>query len=217
MSPTGTVCFYVYGTAHLLADVSGWFPAGSDFVSMTPSRLVNTRGAAKVGNAAGTGRVLEVPVLGRAGLPGTAAGAVRWSECPVAERDGDRGRESVHRRWIRDGVSVRNEPEASNLNFVAGQTVANAVIAPVSATGTICFYVYGTAHLLADVSGYLTANQIAFFVTDDAGNPLPRAGLMVCNLDLDPGCNAFVQSAIPTRTDGSGSPSLPRRHMRSPP
>jgi hypothetical protein len=28
------------------------------------------------------------------------------------------------------------------------------VIAPVSASGEVCFYVYGTAHLIADVSGY---------------------------------------------------------------
>ena len=32
-------------------------------------------------------------------------------------------------------------------------TVPNSVIAPVSANGEVCFYVYGTAHLLADVSG----------------------------------------------------------------
>lgn len=45
-------------------------------------------------------------------------------------------------------------PDASNLNFTAGQTIPNSVIAPVSPAGTVCFYVYGTAHLLADVSGY---------------------------------------------------------------
>jgi hypothetical protein len=45
-------------------------------------------------------------------------------------------------------------PTTSNLNFVAGQTIPNSVIAPVSATGKICFYVYGKAHLLADVSGF---------------------------------------------------------------
>jgi len=27
----------------------------------------------------------------------------------------------------------------------------------VSTAGTVCFYVYGTAHLLADVSGYFTS------------------------------------------------------------
>ncbi|MGA1346573.1 MAG: hypothetical protein ACO35E_11455, partial [Ilumatobacteraceae bacterium] len=47
------------------------------------------------------------------------------------------------------------KPEASNLNFVSGQTVPNAVIAPVSAAGTVCLYVYGTADLLVDVSGHM--------------------------------------------------------------
>ena len=46
-----------------------------------------------------------------------------------------------------------SRPDASNLNFVSGQTIPNSVIAPVSANGEVCFYVYGTAHLLADVSG----------------------------------------------------------------
>ena len=46
-------------------------------------------------------------------------------------------------------------PDSSNLNFVSGQTIPNSVIAPVSADGKVCFYVYGKAHLLADVSGYL--------------------------------------------------------------
>jgi len=45
-------------------------------------------------------------------------------------------------------------PNASNLNFTSGQIIPNAVIAPVSANGKVCFYVYGKAHLLADVNGW---------------------------------------------------------------
>ena len=48
-------------------------------------------------------------------------------------------------------------PQASNLNFTLRQTIPNSVLAPVSANGTVCFYVYGSAHLLADVSGYFTS------------------------------------------------------------
>ncbi|MDA3028897.1 MAG: hypothetical protein O2925_08865 [Actinomycetota bacterium] len=48
-------------------------------------------------------------------------------------------------------------PDASNLNFVSGQTVPNSVIAPLSADGDVCLYVFGSAHLLVDVSGYLTS------------------------------------------------------------
>jgi hypothetical protein len=45
-------------------------------------------------------------------------------------------------------------PVAWTVHFVTGQTVPNSVIAPVSANGEVCFYVYGIAHLLADVTGY---------------------------------------------------------------
>jgi hypothetical protein len=47
-------------------------------------------------------------------------------------------------------------PNASNLNFVAGQTVPNAVIAPVSSRGTVCFYVYGIADIIVDANGYIS-------------------------------------------------------------
>ena len=47
-------------------------------------------------------------------------------------------------------------PTASNLNFVAGQTVPNLVIAPVGANGKVALYngSGGTVQLIADVSGY---------------------------------------------------------------
>jgi hypothetical protein len=48
-------------------------------------------------------------------------------------------------------------PEASNLNFISGQTIPNAVITPVSASGKVCFYVFGGAHLIADINGYYTS------------------------------------------------------------
>jgi hypothetical protein len=149
--------------------------------------VLDTRGGAKVGNAAGTGSVLELSVLGKGGLPSSGVGAVALN---VTVANGENptvggGFVTVFPCGVR--------PDASNLNFGDGQTIPNAVIAPVSKTGTICFYVYGTAHLLADVSGYFpTASRAAFFVTDDAGNPLPKASLMVCNRNINPGCSGYT-------------------------
>jgi hypothetical protein len=54
-----------------------------------------------------------------------------------------------------------SRPEASNINFTSGQTVANSVAVPLSASGTVCIYVYGTAHVLLDVSGYFTTSEIS--------------------------------------------------------
>ena len=52
-------------------------------------------------------------------------------------------------------------PDASNINFTSGQTVANSVAVPLSASGTLCIYVFGTAHVLLDVSGYYTKSEIS--------------------------------------------------------
>ena len=49
-------------------------------------------------------------------------------------------------------------PNSSNLNFSGGQTIPNAVIAPVSTNGYICFSVNGNTDLLVDAAGYFPAN-----------------------------------------------------------
>ena len=182
VSSAGKICFYVYGTAHLLADVSGYVPTGSDFVSLTPARLVNTRGGAKIGNAPGTGTVLEVPVLGRAGLPGAASGVPMIGALAMNVTVTDSESPSVGGGYV-TVFPCGTRPDASNLNFIADQTIANAVIAPISVSGTVCFYVYGTAHLLADVSGYFpTTNVVRFKVVDEAGSLLSPSGLLYCDL-----------------------------------
>ena len=45
-------------------------------------------------------------------------------------------------------------PNASNLNYTAGQTIANAVITKIGLNGKICIYTPATTHLIADVNGY---------------------------------------------------------------
>src|SRR5690606_16846879 len=43
---------------------------------------------------------------------------------------------------------------SSNVNVVAGQTVANLVMVPVGDDGTVTLYSSGGTHLLADVTGW---------------------------------------------------------------
>ena len=148
VSLSGKVCFYVYGKAHLLADVSGYFTAG--FTSLSaPTRLLNTRiSGVKVGQTDGTGTAYELTVAGQSGLP--AAGSLSTVAMNVTVVDGEANDAGGYVTVYPCGT----RPDSSNLNFVNGQTVPNAVIASVSSAGKVCFYVYGKAHLLADVSGY---------------------------------------------------------------
>ena len=48
-------------------------------------------------------------------------------------------------------------PNASNLNFAAGQTVPNAVVAKVGAGGAVCVFAERPIHLLVDVNGFVGA------------------------------------------------------------
>ena len=148
VSSTGKVCFYVYGKAHLLADVSGYFTAGFTPLA-APTRLLNTRtSGVKVGKTDGTGTAYELTVAGQSGLP--AAGSLSTVAMNVTVVDGEANDAGGYVTVYPCGT----RPDSSNLNFVNGQTVPNAVIASVSSEGKVCFYVYGKAHLLADVSGY---------------------------------------------------------------
>jgi len=150
LSNSGKVCFYVYGKAHLLADVSGYFTAGFSALS-APTRLLDTRGSGnKVGKTDGTGTAYELTVAGSSGLP--AAGTLGTVAMNVTVVDG----EATDVGGYVTVYPCGTRPDSSNLNFVNGQTVPNAVIASASAAGKVCFYVYGKAHLLVDVAGYFS-------------------------------------------------------------
>ena len=46
-------------------------------------------------------------------------------------------------------------PNASNLNFVAGQTIANAVITKVGTGGNVCILASQATHVVVDVTGFM--------------------------------------------------------------
>jgi hypothetical protein len=87
---------------------------------------------------------LKVKITGTSGVPASGVGAVALNV--TAFTPAGEGFITVYPCGTR--------PLASNLNFTAGQTVPNSVIAPVSADGEICFYSNINTHLFADVSGW---------------------------------------------------------------
>jgi len=58
-------------------------------------------------------------------------------------------------------------PNVSNLNFGSGDTVANAVVAPVSSSGDVCVFVYGSADVLVDISGYFPEGEGFIAITPE--------------------------------------------------
>ena len=123
------------------------------YAALAPQRILDTRtgtGAPKAPLAAhGT---VHLAVLGVGGLPETAVGAVVLNVTAV--RPARPGYVTV----FPDGES---RPTASNLNVVAGETVATLVVAKVGGTGGVALFngTSGPLDLVADVSGYYLAGD----------------------------------------------------------
>ena len=148
----GKVCLYTSGGTHLLADVSGYFPAGTDYRAVPPERLLDTRANAQTGYTGGkpaAGSVVELQVTGagETNVPTDAAAVVLNVTGVSATKDG----------FVTVWPCGPDRPLASNLNLTTGAILPNLVISKVGAGGKVCLYTSGGTHLLADVSGYFTA------------------------------------------------------------
>ena len=152
----GRVCVFAEVPFDLLVDVNGYVPAGSAVGSTTPARLLDSRagGGTIDGQQAGIGQrsrgsVTEVTVAGRGGVPADASAVVLNVTVVQA---GAAGYASVYPC----GQAV---PNASNLNFAAGDTVPNAVVAKVGAGGKVCVFAEVPLDLLVDVNGFVPAGS----------------------------------------------------------
>src|SRR5664280_1182464 len=80
---------------------------------------------------------------------------------PGSASRGERGRTEHHHHWRDRGqrperlLRQPTRPLASNLNYLAGQTISNMVLVPLGPGNTLTFYnSAGTVNVIADVLGY---------------------------------------------------------------
>ena len=154
VSADGNVCFYTSATTDLVVDINGWFSSTSDFAGVTPTRVFDTRAGespdavrgvtkAKIGGAL----ILQVKMTDLVGrVPATGVSAVSLN---VAVTNPDAaGFVTVYPCGALNLVA--------SLNLVAGQTISNAVLVPVSATGTVCFYSMVPTDIVVDLNGWFS-------------------------------------------------------------
>ena len=179
----GAVCFFTDGSTDLIVDVTGEFPTNTLNTLTAPQRLLDTRPGLSTSDGlfAGGGvqpgnTTLQLLVAGRAGVPTDASAVILNVTADAAVDDG----------FVTVHAAGTGRPNASNLNYKRGQTIANAAIARVGSGGQICLYTFGATHLIVDVAGWLTG-------------PAPAAD--------DGGCDAA--SSPPTPVPTTTSPLIP--------
>ncbi|MER5637600.1 PKD domain-containing protein [Kitasatospora sp. NPDC002227] len=131
------------GGTDVVVDVMGYYEkdGGSRFGAVAPSRLLDTRKSAAVGPDSST----SIQVRGTAGVPNDAT-AVVLNLTATASDAGS---------YLTAYASGTGRPGTSNLNFTAGQTVANQVVVPIGDDGKVSVYNrFGHTHVVADVFGY---------------------------------------------------------------
>ena len=135
------------GSSQLIADVTGYYVTGTpstagSFKGVSPARLLDTRNS----SAVGADSAVSFQVAGVNGIQASVSAVVFNLTVTQARSLG----------FVTAYPSGTARPNASNLNFSAGQTVPNLVTVPVGANGKVALFnrSSGTTHLIADVAGY---------------------------------------------------------------
>jgi hypothetical protein len=138
------------GSAHLLFDVVGFYATddgvrGGRFHATEPARLVDSRDGTGAPGPIGPGATLAVRTAPVGDVPG---GAIAIALNVTVTQPTATG-------YLTVAPADTAVPNASSLNFVAGQTVSNLVVVRLPATGVVqLFNEVGTTHVVIDVVGF---------------------------------------------------------------
>ena len=148
LGTAGKVCIFSSAATNLIADVSGYYPAGSGYTPIVPERFLDTRANGETIDhdfeADGATMLVELLVGDRGNVP-AGVSAVVLNVTVTGP---------VGKGFVTVWPCGETQPTASNLNFTAGTAIANLVISKLGVDGTVCIKSTATTHLIADVSGY---------------------------------------------------------------
>jgi hypothetical protein len=168
VSASGQVSLYnLGGSTDVAVDVGGWFTdntnasaSGASYVALSPSRICDTRpeGSAIAANECnhegasagtlGTMGSIPVDVSGVAGVPFGAVAVV--ANFTVTD--------TTASSFLTVWPNGTTRPNASDLNWVAGETVPNLVVVQLGSGGANdAFNLAGSTDAIVDVEGYYTA------------------------------------------------------------
>ena len=120
--------------------------ASTGFAPLSPSRIVDTRDSIGAARLVGGG-VTRIQVAGLGGVPMSAKAVL--ANVTVTGPAGS----GFLTMW-----NCAAQPDVSNLNFSANETVANTATVPLNADGQLCAYTNVAADLVIDVGGYYSTS-----------------------------------------------------------
>jgi Ice-binding-like/Bacterial Ig-like domain len=157
VSAAGSVCIFSSAATDVIGDFNGWFPVGGVFTAIGPKRVFDTRAdqlqptlrtVTKAAIQPDTPIELRLTdLLGLVPEVGVSAVSLNVTVTNAAAA----GFITV--------FDCGNRAMVSSVNFVADRTVANAVVAPVSASGAVCFYSSATTDIVVDINGWLSSGS----------------------------------------------------------
>jgi hypothetical protein len=164
------------------------------FVAVTPCRVVDTRGNGFTGAfgppALASGLPRDFPLAGQCGIPADAK-AVSLNVTAT---------NTLGPGFLLLAPAGAPPPVVSTLNYLAGDTVANAALAPLGPGGLTVIAGVSGADLILDVNGYLAAGIAHLFTggsLSNVGSPSIMFG-PVMGGGANFGIPEPVQSLIPT-------------------
>ena len=143
------------GSADAVVDLEGYYAPSSGgtaggFVALSPARITDTRsgsGEPNAGSTLTTGATLNVQVTGAGGVPSSAE-AVVLNVTVTGTTDSS---------FLTVYPTGSPRPLASNLNWVAGEQVANRVVVSIGTGGMVSVFLSaGKTDVVIDVNGYFT-------------------------------------------------------------
>jgi uncharacterized repeat protein (TIGR01451 family) len=152
LAADGSLCIFVLSSMHVILDVVGYVPQGSDVAPVLPARLLETRAGNTTvdGKFEGVGRAVagsttKIKVAGRGGVPPDVDSVIVnvTAVAPVAD-----GFAVVH-------ACLATVPGSSSLNYAAGVHRGNELVVDVDSAGNICVYTSQDLDIMVDVVAYV--------------------------------------------------------------
>jgi hypothetical protein len=143
------------GSTDVIFDVAGWVSTQGTVTGtaglyrpLVPGRLMDTRSSVGGSPTLAAGQTVNLQVTGQQNVPVTGVSAVVLNVTAT---------NTTAAGYLTVFPAGAGRPVASNLNFVAGQTVPNRVVVKVGNMGQVSLFNFsGAADVIVDVGGWFT-------------------------------------------------------------